>query len=38
MLYSIPNMNALATYIHHLDPILLEIPGTPLALRWYGLA
>ncbi len=31
-------MNALATYIHNLDPILLEIPGTPLALRWYGLA
>lgn len=31
-------MNALATYIHHLDPVLLEIPGTPLALRWYGLA
>ncbi len=31
-------MNALATYIHHLDPILWEIPGTPLAFRWYGLA
>ncbi len=31
-------MNAFATYIHHLDPIILEIPGTPLALRWYGLA
>lgn len=27
-----------ATYIHHLDPILVDIPGTPLALRWYGLA
>ncbi len=31
-------MNALAIYIHHLDPILIDIPGTPLALRWYGLA
>lgn len=31
-------MNLLATYIHHLDPILIDIPGTPLALRWYGLA
>ncbi len=31
-------MNALATYIHHLDPIIVAIPGTPLALRWYGLA
>ncbi len=31
-------MNALATYIHHLDPILWNIPGTPLAVRWYGLA
>lgn len=31
-------MNTLATYIHNLDPVLLEIPGTPLALRWYGLA
>lgn len=28
----------LATYIHHIDPVLLNIPGTPLALRWYGLA
>lgn len=27
-----------ATYIHDLDPIILNIPGTPLALRWYGLA
>lgn len=31
-------MNLLATYIHHLDPVLWDIPGTPLALRWYGLA
>lgn len=31
-------MNALALYIHHLDPVLVNIPGTPLALRWYGLA
>ncbi len=31
-------MNALATYIHHLDPIIWDIPGTPLAIRWYGLA
>lgn len=31
-------MNMLATYLHHLDPVILEIPGTPLALRWYGLA
>ncbi len=31
-------MNALATYIHNLDPVLLDIPGTPLAVRWYGLA
>ena len=38
MLYSTASMNTLSTYIHHLDPILLEIPGTPLALRWYGLA
>lgn len=28
----------LATYIHHLDPVILNIPGTPLSLRWYGLA
>jgi phosphatidylglycerol:prolipoprotein diacylglycerol transferase len=27
-----------ATFIHNLDPILIDIPGTPLALRWYGLA
>lgn len=31
-------MNLLATYIHNLDPVILDIPGTPLALRWYGLA
>lgn len=31
-------MPAFATYIHHLDPILIDIPGTPLAIRWYGLA
>ncbi len=31
-------MNALATYIHNLDPVLLDIPHTPLAVRWYGLA
>ncbi len=31
-------MNALATYIHHLDPIIWQIPGTPIAFRWYGLA
>lgn len=31
-------MTALATYIHHFDPILWEVPGTPLAIRWYGLA
>jgi len=30
--------NLLATYVHHLDPILLDIPGTPIAVRWYGLA
>lgn len=28
----------LATYVHHLDPVIFDIPGTPLALRWYGLA
>lgn len=28
----------LASYVHHLDPILLEFPGTPIAVRWYGLA
>lgn len=32
------NMNLLATYFHKLDPVILEIPGTPLAVRWYGLA
>ncbi len=31
-------MPSLATYIHHLNPIIIDIPGTPLALRWYGLA
>lgn len=31
-------MPAVATYIHHLNPIITDIPGTPLALRWYGLA
>ena len=31
-------MPFIATYIHHLDPILIDIPGTPLAVRWYGLA
>ena len=31
-------MPILATYIHNLNPILIDIPGTPLALRWYGLA
>ena len=31
-------MNALATYFHNLDPIIFDIPGTPLAVRWYGLA
>lgn len=31
-------MNALATYIHHLDPVIITIPGTVLAVRWYGLA
>ncbi len=31
--------HALATYIHHLDPILWEISESPqIALRWYGLA
>lgn len=28
----------IATYIHHLDPIIVNLPGTPLAVRWYGLA
>ncbi len=32
-------MDTLATYIHHLDPILWEISSDPqIALRWYGLA
>lgn len=31
-------MITLATYIHQIDPILWEVPGTPLAIRWYGLA
>lgn len=31
-------MNMLATYIHNLDPVIFEIPGTALAIRWYGLA
>lgn len=25
-------------YVHHLDPIIISIPHTPLAVRWYGLA
>ncbi len=35
-----PSMPGLffSTYIHNLDPVILNIPGTPLALRWYGLA
>ena len=28
----------LSVYIHDLDPILVEIPGTSIAVRWYGLA
>lgn len=31
-------MPIFATHIHHLNPVILNIPGTPLALRWYGLA
>lgn len=32
-------MNALlALYIHHLDPIIVNLPHTPLAVRWYGMA
>ena len=31
-------MNLLATYVHNLDPVLLEVPGTAIAVRWYGLA
>ena len=27
-----------ALYIHHLDPVILNIPNTVLAVRWYGLA
>lgn len=34
----IEGMNFLATYVHSLDPVILDIPGTPLALRWYGLS
>lgn len=30
--------NILATAVHQLNPVLLEVPGTPLAIRWYGLA
>ena len=25
-------------YIHHLNPVIVELPHTPLAIRWYGLA
>ena len=25
-------------YVHHIDPIIIAIPHTPLAVRWYGLA
>ena len=28
----------ISLYIHHLDPIIVNLPGTPLAVRWYGLA
>ena len=28
----------LSVYIHDLDPILVGIPGTSIAVRWYGLA
>ena len=31
-------MNLLASYVHNLDPVLLEVPGTAIAVRWYGLA
>ena len=31
-------MIALATYVHSLNPVLVEFPGTPLSVRWYGLA
>lgn len=30
-------MDSIATYIHHIDPIIFDINGT-LAIRWYGLA
>ncbi len=30
-------MDTLATYIHHIDPVILDINGA-LAIRWYGLA
>lgn len=29
---------ALALYIHHLNPVIVNLPHTPLAVRWYGLA
>ncbi len=32
------NPALLATYIHHLDPVIVKLPIEPLALRWYGLA
>ena len=28
----------LATYIHHLDPVIVNLPIEHIALRWYGLA
>lgn len=31
-------MISLAAYVHSLDPVLVEFPGTPLSVRWYGLA
>lgn len=31
-------INLLATYVHDLDPILIELPGSAIAVRWYGLA
>lgn len=37
-MWYIGRMTCLATYIHNLDPVILDIPGTPLALRWYGLS
>lgn len=30
-------MDTLATYIHHIDPVIFDINGA-LAVRWYGLA